>query len=71
MPKPGGHVTINIYNSNGQLVKTLIDRNEQPGHHTVTWQGDDEYGRDVSSGVYFYRMKSKDLTETKRLVLLR
>jgi hypothetical protein len=71
VPKPGGHITISIYNSNGQLVKTLVDRNEQPGHHSVAWHGKDQYGRDVSSGVYFYRMKSNVLTETKRLVLLR
>ena len=71
VPKPGGHVTISIYNSNGQLVRTLVDRNEQPGHHFVAWHGRDEHGSDVSSGVYFYRMKAPGLTETKRLVLLR
>jgi hypothetical protein len=71
VPRPGGHVRIDIYNPNGQLVRSLVDRTEQPGRHIVTWHGKDEHGSDVASGVYFCRLESQGLTKTRSLVLLR
>jgi flagellar hook assembly protein FlgD len=41
------------------------------GSQTVIWDGKDQKGNDLSSGVYFYQLKAGQLTETKRLVLLK
>jgi len=61
-----GHVTLDIYNIMGQKVTTLLDRYMQPGTHEVTWNANN-----VSSGVYFYRLTSGELTKTKKMTLLK
>ena len=61
-----GHVTIDVFNIMGQKVTTLLDRYMQPGTHEVTWNANN-----VSSGVYFYRLTSGDLTKTKKMTLLK
>ena len=52
------HTTLKIYNLLGQEVRTLVDGEREAGYYTVTWNGKDYHGQDVSSGVYFYRLKS-------------
>jgi len=52
-----GNVRLVIYNMLGQLVRKLIDENQAPGHKRVLWDGVDERGLRVSSGVYFYRIE--------------
>ncbi len=51
------NVTLNIYNIQGQLVRTLLNENKTPGLYTTTWDGVDNLGLIVPSGVYFYRME--------------
>lgn len=63
--------SLTIYNILGQKVKTLVDEDKLAGEYSVVWNGKDEYGEDVSSGIYFYRLKVKGFTETKRMLLLR
>ncbi|MFQ6091186.1 MAG: FG-GAP-like repeat-containing protein [bacterium] len=63
--------TLKIYNILGQEVRTLLDEHQKPGYYTVTWDGRDENGREVASGVYFYRLTAGEYTYTKRMVLLR
>jgi immune inhibitor A len=65
------HTTLKIFNIIGQLVRTLVDEERLPGTYPVTWDGKDETGNEVSSGVYFYQLKAKDQTETKKMVLLK
>ncbi|MGB7061816.1 MAG: M6 family metalloprotease domain-containing protein [Candidatus Zixiibacteriota bacterium] len=65
------HTTLKIFNVIGQLVRTLVDEERLPGTHSVTWDGKDEKGNEVSSGVYFYQLKARDQTETKKMVLLK
>ena len=67
------HVKIAIYSILGQLVRELVDGNYAPGIHHVRWDGTDNANAPVSSGVYFYRMKtgSGKGAVTKRMVLLR
>jgi hypothetical protein len=60
-----------IYNILGQKVRTLLDEEILPGGHQVIWDGKDEKGRTVSSGIYFYRLKAGGFTETKRMVFLK
>ena len=70
LPK-SSKVTLNIYNSTGQLVKTLVDEDQQPGYHKVQWNGKDKHGKLLASGIYFYRMEADEFTSTKKLVRLK
>ena len=65
------HATLKIYNIRGQLVRTLMEEEKLPGAYSVTWDGRDEKGNEVSSGVYFYQLKAREQTETKKMVLLK
>ena len=64
-------VSLAIYNIKGQRVRTLVNRVEGAGYYQVTWDGRDDTGREVASGVYLYRFASKALVETRRMVLIR
>lgn len=66
-----GNVSLSIYNVSGQLVKTLVEEENASGRHTIRWDGKDISGKDVPSGVYFYRLKTTGFEETKRLIVLR
>ena len=63
--------TLKIYNILGQLVKTLVDAPQEPGTHEVIWNGKDEKGNDVASGIYLYLLRTVEFSETKKMVLLR
>ena len=65
------HTTLKIYNIKGQLVKTLVDEEKLPGNYNIIWDGKDNSGKEVSSGIYFYQLKTKDYTDTKKMVLVR
>ena len=64
-------VSLKIYNVEGMLVKNLLETVENPGEHTVTWDGKDESGRDVPSGLYFCRLKIEELSKTAKILILR
>ncbi|MBW6515397.1 MAG: T9SS type A sorting domain-containing protein [Candidatus Cloacimonetes bacterium] len=66
-----GFVTIEIYNSRGQRVKTLVNGYADAGEQAVYWNGKDEANRDISSGIYFYRMKKGTFTSTKKMILMK
>lgn len=70
LPK-GGWVTLTIYDLAGHQVRTLIAQQMPGGQHTVTWDGLSESGIGVASGVYFYQLKSGELSQTKSMVLLK
>ena len=65
------HVTLNIYNAAGQLVKTLVNGQQEPGIRTVIWNGQDRNNRTVAQGVYFYRLTADNYTSTKKLLIVR
>ena len=65
------HVTLKIYNSLGQEIRTLVNELQNPGHYTVTWDGEDALGNSAPSGVYFYRLSVGEFTATKRMVLMK
>ena len=65
------HTTLKIYNILGQLVRTLVDEEKLPGRYEVVWDGKDDRGKEVTSGVYFYRLESSGSTETRKMILLR
>jgi hypothetical protein len=66
-------VEITIYNLLGKLVRTLIKRRQYPGEHKVLWDGKDDYGKQVASGIYFCRLKVSglELVKPRKMVLLR
>jgi len=66
-----GEVIIDIYNIIGQRVKRLIQEELTPGFYNITWDGKNESSREVSSGIYFYRMQRKDYTAVKKMILLK
>lgn len=63
--------TLKIYNILGQLVKTLVDEAQEPGSYEVIWDGKDEEGNEVASGIYFHQLKTAEFSQTKKMVLIR
>ncbi|MDP8210654.1 MAG: C25 family cysteine peptidase [Candidatus Stygibacter australis] len=64
-------VKLQIYNVRGQLVKTLVNDLQQPGHYDVIWNGLDSNNQSVSSGVYFYKMQADNIQQTNKMLLLK
>ncbi len=64
-------VELTIYNIKGQKVKTLTNDKFDKGKHSVIWDGDDDSGKSVSSGIYFYKLKSGKESSVKRMLLLK
>ena len=64
-----GNVEIKIYNIKGQVVKSLINENRAIGSHRVVWNGSNNAGSKVSSGVYFVRMKLENHSVTRKILL--
>lgn len=70
LPEPS-HVSIVVYNILGQKVRVLRDEMERAGFKKVIWDGKDDKGLDVASGVYFYRIQATDFVECKKMLLLK
>jgi hypothetical protein len=66
-----GPVTIKIYNISGQLVDTLVDGEHAPGTYRVHWDGRNFHGIPAASGIYFCQMKTPQLVQTTKMILLR
>ncbi len=65
------HVEIRVYNLFGRKVRTLMDWECAPGRHSVIWDGCDDNGKPVASGVYFYRIKTQRFTSARKMILLK
>jgi hypothetical protein len=70
LPKQGD-VEIKIYDAIGNEIKTLISEFRNAGRHNIMWNGDDNRGRKVSSGIYFYKISADNFSQTKKMVLMR
>jgi hypothetical protein len=64
-------VSLSIYNLLGQKVKTLVNQRQEAGPKIIGWDGKDEKGKDLATGIYFYQLKTGEVTQTKRMVLLK
>ncbi len=71
VPTGGAKVSIAIFDVTGRRVRTLVDGPQPAGQRLVTWDGRDQGGRGVASGVYFYRMSAGAFTQTRKMVLLK
>jgi hypothetical protein len=66
-----GEVQLSIYDISGRLVRTIAQRKMTPGAYVEYWDGRDRFGKDVSSGVYFYRLKAGGKVLTRKMVVVR
>ena len=64
-------VKLTIYNLLGQKIKVLVDEHQTAGYKHVSWDGKDDKGREVASGIYFYRIQAGEFTGSKRMVILK
>jgi len=66
-----GRVRLIIYNLLGQTVRTLVDETQAAGRHSVRWDGRDDEGRRLASGVYLYRLKANGFSAVRRMVMVK
>ena len=64
-------VSLEIYNMKGQKVKRLVSSQLSAGKHSILWNGKDEEGKQISSGIYFYRMITDDYSASKKMIMLK
>jgi hypothetical protein len=68
--KSRGHVSLTVYDVAGRQIRTLVSENRAPGiKHVVGWDGRNAKGEMVASGVYFYRLETGGVMQTKKMVL--
>ncbi len=63
-------VNVSVYNSYGQLVKSLVNSSYKRGNYSLTWNGRDESGKKASAGLYFLKLKSERYSETMRIAIV-
>ena len=66
-----GLVRLAVYNLLGQEVRVLVNESKDAGSFTATWDGTDELGRRVASGIYLYRIQAGDFSASRRMLLLK
>ena len=66
-----GQVRLAIYNLLGQEVRVLVDVRNEAGHYTANWDGKDQLGRQVASGIYLYRLQAAGFSASRRMMLLK
>jgi len=71
VPSGGAKTRLVIYDLAGRRVRTLIDEEKSGGEYTVRWNGRDDNGRQLGSGVYFYRIEIGDFRVDRRMVMLK
>ncbi|MCF7859409.1 MAG: T9SS type A sorting domain-containing protein, partial [Candidatus Cloacimonetes bacterium] len=65
------YVQIVIYNIKGEIVKKLVDCEMAPGFQSAVWNGQDGKGQSVASGIYFYRFRTDNKSQTKKMMLIK
>ncbi len=66
-----GSVRLSVFNLKGQLVKTLVSGDLPAGYHKIVWNGRDNSGHGVASGIYLYRMETPGYSKTNKMMLLK
>jgi len=70
VPQTDLFTTIEIYNLKGQKVKQLFSAQLSAGQHSIVWNGTDDHGSQVTSGIYFYQLKAGNLQQTGKMLLM-
>ncbi len=65
------YVNLTIYNIEGKKVKTLVEQNLSAGEHTIEWDGTNNSGSKISTGIYIYRISTETFSATKKMILLK
>jgi agmatine/peptidylarginine deiminase len=66
-----GLVSLDVFDVTGRRITTLLQEELQPDEYKVSWDGRDEKGQQVASGVYIYRLESKGFVQTRKMLLLK
>jgi len=66
-----GAITLEVFNSRGQRVRLLVSEQLSAGQHEVFWNGEDDVGRKVASGIYYCRLRCREVLQTERMLLLK
>jgi hypothetical protein len=64
-------VSLHIFNLLGQEIRSLINQRQEAGHHSVVWDGLDNYGRKVASGVYIFQIQAGENVTTRKMVMMK
>ncbi len=67
----GGGARLAVFDLSGALVRRLADGEFEAGHHSIIWDGSDDYGRAVASGIYFYKIETSEGSQVRRMTLLK
>jgi len=62
-------VKIEVFDVTGHKVKTLVNEEQTPGFRTVVWDGTDDLGNEVASGIYIYKLTSGKFVQTRTMML--
>ena len=66
-----GRVDLVIYNVRGERVRRLVSAHQEAGYKTAAWDGRNDGGQPVTSGIYFYRLETNDFEATRKMVMLK
>ncbi|MFC1508699.1 FlgD immunoglobulin-like domain containing protein [Candidatus Omnitrophota bacterium] len=66
-----GRTKLEVFNFIGQKIRTLVDTSQTPGMHRIIWDGKNDSGQQVSSGLYIYRLISGSFVESKQMIMLK
>jgi len=67
----GGYISLNIYDLLGREIKTLVSEDQPSGNYTVSWDGKDESGNIIPSGIYLYTLSAGNIVESKKMILMK
>ncbi|MFC2084234.1 M20/M25/M40 family metallo-hydrolase [Bacteroidota bacterium] len=65
------NVSLKIYNIIGEEIRTLLNEYKKPGYYRVNWNGYDNKGKEVSTGIYFYKLNAGSFSKSQKMILLR
>ncbi|RLC50903.1 MAG: hypothetical protein DRI23_06130, partial [Candidatus Cloacimonadota bacterium] len=69
--KDAEKVNLEIFNVRGQKVKTLVNKSMDAGLHQIVWEGLDDAGKQISSGIYFYKMQAGEYNATRKMIMMK
>jgi hypothetical protein len=70
LPK-ASHVKLEIFDNNGRKVTELVNNNQDPGTYQVFWNGSNDLGQSVASGVYLYQLRCGEYLSTRKMMLIK
>ncbi len=71
LKKKSTQVTLEIFNVKGQLIRILVNKKQRPGHHSVDWDGRNDAGNIVASGVYVYRIQAQNFVSSHKMTFIK